>query len=88
MSEDIFQIYALRYGTNQTRRRVENLTWTAPDDIHDAAMPMDFFIWVLVGKDRTVLVDTGSAADTMRARGHKHIRPPLDCLRENRGLPP
>ncbi len=42
MSDDVYELYAIRYATNPRRRRVENLMWVAPDDPHDAPMPMDF----------------------------------------------
>jgi glyoxylase-like metal-dependent hydrolase (beta-lactamase superfamily II) len=81
MSEPRYEIYAIRYGTNAHRRRTENFIWTAPDDVHDAPMPMDFFVWAVVGPDRTVLVDTGSAPATMTPRGHTHLRAPVAGLR-------
>jgi hypothetical protein len=40
MSDDVYELYAIRYATNPRRRRVENLMWVAPDDPHDAPMPM------------------------------------------------
>lgn len=81
MAEPRYEIYAVRYGTNALRRRVENLIWLAPGDPHDAPMPMDFFVWAVVGRDRVFLVDTGSAATTMAVRGHTHLRAPIDGLR-------
>jgi hypothetical protein len=74
VSEPAYEVYALRYGSNERRRRAENVIWTAPEDTHDAPMPMDFSVWVLRRAGRTVLVDTGSAAHTMRARGHDRAR--------------
>jgi glyoxylase-like metal-dependent hydrolase (beta-lactamase superfamily II) len=81
MAEDRYEIYAIRYGTNAHRRRSENFIWIAPDDVHDPPMPMDFFVWAVVGPDRTFLVDTGSTPATMTARGHTHLRPPADGVR-------
>jgi glyoxylase-like metal-dependent hydrolase (beta-lactamase superfamily II) len=81
VGDDVYEIYAVRYATNQRRRRVENLIYLAPDDAHDGPMPMDFFVWALVGGRDIVLVDTGSDATTCAARGHDFLRDPLDGLR-------
>jgi glyoxylase-like metal-dependent hydrolase (beta-lactamase superfamily II) len=81
-----YRIFALRYGTNQRRRRTENVIYRAPGDDHDAPMPMDFYVWAIAGRNSTVLVDTGSAAGTMTARGHDHLRSPAAAVAEL-GLP-
>jgi glyoxylase-like metal-dependent hydrolase (beta-lactamase superfamily II) len=77
---DVYELYALRYATNPRRRRVENLIWVAPDDPHDTAMPMDFFVWAAVSRSRVVLIDTGADEPTCRGRGHDHLRCPADAL--------
>lgn len=74
-----YRIYALKYGSNERRLRAENLIYREPGDDHDMPMPMDFFVWAIVG-NTTVLVDTGSAPQTMAARGHDHLRSPADAL--------
>jgi glyoxylase-like metal-dependent hydrolase (beta-lactamase superfamily II) len=84
MAEPDYRVFALRYGCNQRRRRAENIIFRGPGDDHDAPMPMDFFIWAIVGSGRpgghTVLVDTGSGSGTMTARGHNHLRSPAAAL--------
>jgi len=75
-----YQIVALKYGSNVRRSRLENVIYVSPDDCHDSPMPMDFFVWAVIGEDRTILVDTGSAAHTMAARGHDHLVAPVDAL--------
>jgi len=80
MGDDVYELYAIRYGTNQRRRRVENLIWVAPDDPHDAPMPMDFFVWAAVSPSRVVVIDTGADEATCRARGHDFLRCPTDGL--------
>ena len=76
MSDDVYELYAIRYATNPRRRRVENLMWVAPDDPHDAPMPMDFFVWAAVSPSRTVVIDTGADERTCEARGHQFLRCP------------
>jgi glyoxylase-like metal-dependent hydrolase (beta-lactamase superfamily II) len=73
------RVYAIKYGSNERRTRFENVIYRGPDD-HDTSMPMDFFVWAIVGLRGVILVDTGSAAQTMTARGHDHLRAPTDAL--------
>jgi len=75
-----YRIFALKYGSNERRSRLENLIYLGPGDCHDTSMPMDFFVWAIVGPDRVILVDTGSAPNTMTARGHDHLRSPVSAL--------
>ena len=83
MAEPHYRVFALRYGSNQRRRRAENIIFRRQEDDHDAPMPMDFFVWAIAGPRRgTVLVDTGSGPRTMTARGHDHLRSPATALAE------
>ena len=50
-----YEIYAIRYG-HHPRKASENFLGGDP---HDAEMPLDYFVWVIVGEARTILVDTG-----------------------------
>jgi glyoxylase-like metal-dependent hydrolase (beta-lactamase superfamily II) len=77
-----YRVFALRYGTNQRRRRAENIIFRGPADEHDTPMPMDFYVWAIAGPERTVLVDSGAHPDTMAARGHDHLRAPAAGLAE------
>ena len=85
MTEPQYRVFALRYGSNQRRRRAENVIFRPPGDDHDGPMPMDFFVWAIAGPDGSgphgiVLVDTGSGPRTMAARGHDHLRSPAAAL--------
>jgi glyoxylase-like metal-dependent hydrolase (beta-lactamase superfamily II) len=75
-----YRVFALKYGSNDRRTRYENVIYRSPADGHDSAMPMDFFVWAIVGDNAVVLVDTGSAPETMTARGHEHLRSPVTAL--------
>ncbi|WP_210766285.1 N-acyl homoserine lactonase family protein [Salinicola sp. MIT1003] len=75
-----YELYAIRYATNQERLRHQNFIGMKADP-HDAALPMDFFVWLAVGHDRTVLIDTGCNEQTCRKRGHEFLRCPTDGLR-------
>lgn len=51
----VYQVYALKYA-ERAARRPEHFIGGDP---HDEPMDMDYFIWAVVGPDRTWVVDTG-----------------------------
>ena len=55
--EEVYEIHALRYGSNLNRTRHENFLETVDD--HDLAMPLDNFVWLIRNENRAVVVDTG-----------------------------
>jgi glyoxylase-like metal-dependent hydrolase (beta-lactamase superfamily II) len=63
---DTYEIYAIRYG-HHPRKAADNFIGGDP---HDVAMPLDYFVWAIVGKSQTILVDTGfdEAVGTRRGR--------------------
>jgi glyoxylase-like metal-dependent hydrolase (beta-lactamase superfamily II) len=71
-----YQIYAIRYATRDAARRDHFLG----GDPHDVPMPMDYFLWVIVGDQRTVVVDTGFTSAIALLRGRQHLRCPVDSL--------
>lgn len=74
-----YDVYAIRYATNNRRRRPQN--FIPHGDIHDGPMPMDFFVWLAVGGGRTVLIDSGADQRTCAHRGHEFLRCPTEGLR-------
>jgi len=52
---ETFEVYAIKYAQHERRAR-ENFIG---GDIHDGPMAMDYFIWVIKGASRTIIVDTG-----------------------------
>jgi glyoxylase-like metal-dependent hydrolase (beta-lactamase superfamily II) len=71
-----FEVYALRYATLARQAR-ENFIVT---DVHDAAMPMDYFVWAILGEGGPVVVDTGFAAAAAERRGRTLLRCPTQAL--------
>lgn len=67
-----YAIYAIRYGQIANRRASENFIGGDP---HDGPMPLDFFVWAVVGNDRTVIVDTGFDATMAKKRDREIVRP-------------
>ncbi|MGE0000379.1 MAG: N-acyl homoserine lactonase family protein [Ilumatobacteraceae bacterium] len=50
-----YRAYAVKYAERDARR-AEHFVGGDP---HDAPMPMDYFVWAVVGDDHTWVVDTG-----------------------------
>ena len=77
MSE--YQIYAIRYARKDDRRSSENFVG---GDAADTPMPLDFFVWALVSRDRTVIVDTGFDEKSGKPRGYAISRPVAEGLKQ------
>ena len=71
-----YEIYAVRYATVERRAR-ENFIFA---DAHDGPMSMDYFVWAIVGKDASFVVDTGFDAEAARQRKRKLLICPGDGL--------
>ena len=50
-----YQVFAVKYAERDARRADHFVG----GDPHDAPMPMDYFVWAVVGPERTWVVDTG-----------------------------
>ena len=74
--DDNFEVYAVRYATRAARSG-EHFHGHDP---HDAPMPMDYFVWVAVSDEHTVVVDTGFSAEVAARRGREHLRCPSEGL--------
>ncbi|CAN7347149.1 N-acyl homoserine lactonase family protein [Bosea sp. LjRoot9] len=74
-----YEIYAIRYARKDERRSPENFIGGDPAD---RPMPMDFFVWALVGADRTVIVDTGFDETSGQVRGWSVSRPVAEGLKQ------
>jgi glyoxylase-like metal-dependent hydrolase (beta-lactamase superfamily II) len=77
MSQDTYEIYAVRYG-HHDRRSAENYIGGDP---HDAAEPLDFYVWAIVGAGRTYVVDTGFDAAMAARRSRNLLKPVGDGLK-------
>jgi glyoxylase-like metal-dependent hydrolase (beta-lactamase superfamily II) len=73
-----YQLFAIRYATREARRSDHFIG----GDPHDGPMPMDYFIWAVVGSSRVFLVDTGFTAETAARRKRQFLRCPIESLRE------
>jgi len=71
-----YEVYALRYARREAMRRDHFIM----GDPHDAPMPMDYFVWVALVPERTILIDTGFTRETAAKRGREFLRCPVDSL--------
>jgi len=71
-----YEVYAIRYA-RMARQRRDNFLGGDP---HDGDMPMDFYVWLIRGAGRVVLVDTGFNADMASKRRRALIHCPITAL--------
>jgi glyoxylase-like metal-dependent hydrolase (beta-lactamase superfamily II) len=72
-----YEVYAIKYA-HHARRASENFIGGDP---HDGPMPLDYFVWLIRGGGRDIVVDTGFSAAMAKKRGRDHIRCPTEGLR-------
>jgi glyoxylase-like metal-dependent hydrolase (beta-lactamase superfamily II) len=72
-SPETYKVYAIKYAHHDRPAR-ENFIGGDP---HDTNMPLDYFVWAIVGESRTFLVDTGFDA-AVGARRHRQITRPVE----------
>jgi hypothetical protein len=71
-----YRVYALKYAERDARRAEHFIG----GDPHDAPMPMDYFVWAIVGDDATWVVDTGFGADDADRRRRRLLRSSAEAL--------
>ena len=71
-----YEIYAVKYAEHE-RRASENFLGGDP---HDGPMPLDYFVWAVVGPQKSYLVDTGFDATVARKRNRPLLRTPAEGL--------
>ncbi len=71
MSDDVHEVYAVRYGHHE-RRSSENFIGGDP---HDVPQPLDFFVWAIRGPHGTFVVDTGFDEAMARKRQRSILNP-------------
>jgi glyoxylase-like metal-dependent hydrolase (beta-lactamase superfamily II) len=73
-----YEVFALRYGTRDARSSSHFLG----GDPHDVPMPMDYFVWVAVGPDKTFVIDTGMTQEDAVERKRTFLCCPIESLSE------
>jgi len=72
----LWEVYAIKYA-HHDRRAAANFVGGDP---HDVSMPLDYFVWAIVGEAGTFVVDTGFDAEVARRRQRVITRPVADGL--------
>ena len=80
MSDARYEVYAIKYA-HHARRASENFLEGLSADEHDGPMPLDYFVWLVRGGGREIVVDTGFSAAVAKKRGRDHIRCPTEGLK-------
>jgi glyoxylase-like metal-dependent hydrolase (beta-lactamase superfamily II) len=75
---NIYEIYALRYATMSPR--TPHLNYLVPDPHETTAQDLDYFVWLIRGHGRDILVDTGFNAEEASLRSRKLTLNPVDAL--------
>jgi len=76
MTAPQYEVYAIKYA-HHARRAAENFIGGDP---HDGPMPLDYFVWLIRGEGRGIVVDTGFSAPMAAKRGREHLRCPTEGL--------
>lgn len=76
MTEPIYEVFALRYACRDAMRSDHFMG----GDPHNGPMPMDYFVWLIRGPDRTVVVDSGFTAAVAARRKRTYLRDPIEAL--------
>jgi glyoxylase-like metal-dependent hydrolase (beta-lactamase superfamily II) len=74
---DTYEVYAIKYASHDRPAR-ENFLHGDP---HDVNMPLDYYVWAIVGENRTFCVDTGFDKESARRRSRNLITPPAEGLK-------
>jgi len=77
MGDTNYEVYAIKYA-ELARRASDNFNAGDPHDIAD--MPLNYYVWAIVGGDRTIVVDTGFGARVGEKRGRTITNPVEDGL--------
>jgi glyoxylase-like metal-dependent hydrolase (beta-lactamase superfamily II) len=72
-----YELFAVRYAMRDAKRTAHFIG----GDPHDAPMPMDYFLWVAVGTQRTFVIDTGFTAEIAAKRQRTFLRCPVETLK-------
>src|SRR6266849_749182 len=74
---DQHEVYAIRYGHHK-RKAAENFILGDP---HDVLLPLDFYVWAIVGPSGTIIIDTGFDAAMGAKRQREIVKPVGEGLR-------
>jgi len=71
-----YRVFALKYAERDARRAEHFIG----GDAHDGPMPMDYFVWAVIGADATWVVDTGFGEYDAARRRRRLLRSAAEAL--------
>ncbi|MDO8878205.1 MAG: N-acyl homoserine lactonase family protein [Pseudolabrys sp.] len=77
MTDDVYEVYAIKYGRHERNSSANFIG----GDSHDVPMPLDYFVWAIVGANRTFILDTGFDQKAAQKRDRMIDKPVGDGLR-------
>ena len=77
MSDDIYEVYAIKYAEVE-RGASGNFLGGDP---HDGPMPLYYYVWAIVGVQRTIIVDTGFDERGAQVRGRTISTPVAEGIK-------
>lgn len=72
----VHEVYAVRYACREGSSGEHFLG----GDPHNLPMPLDYYVWAVIGGGRTFVVDAGFGAEQARSRGRELLRTPAEGL--------
>ena len=81
---DTWEVYAVKYAHHGPRTAEMNFIGGDP---HQASHDLDFYVWAVTNKDRTVIVDTGFDEAMAKKRQRQIMKPVAEALK-NAGFAP
>ncbi len=77
---DLYEVVVVRHGTREARRSDVFLNYAQYGE-PDGPFVLDYYLWVVRSRTRTVLVDTGFARGAAEARGRQVLVDPAEAYR-------
>jgi glyoxylase-like metal-dependent hydrolase (beta-lactamase superfamily II) len=71
-SDAVYEVYAVRYARHDRPARDNFLG----GDPHDGPMPLDYFVWAIVGAQQAFVVDMGFTIEQAKKRKREYLRSP------------
>ena len=77
MSEQLWEVYAVKYAERNSRTRFDSFMF---DPTHHHPHDMDYFVWLLKSGDQHILVDTGYDPQEAQSRNRPILRTQHEAL--------
>jgi len=75
---ETYELFAIKYAHHD---RDASANFIDDPDPHEGNMPLEYYVWIAINKNRTVLIDTGFNAKAAKERGRELIRCPAESLK-------